>query len=65
MQSLQKNFVEQSELLQMLTIEKEKQEKTFLAQIQELNEIKNSRAWHLVQTLRQVQSWLKPQSGKY
>ena len=63
-QSLQKNFVEQSELLQTLTIEKEKQEKKFLAQIQELNEIKNSRAWHLVQTLRQVQSWLKPQSGK-
>jgi O-antigen biosynthesis protein len=64
-QSLQKKFVEQSELLQTVTIEKENQEKTFLAQIQELNEIKNSRAWHLVQTLRQVQSWLKPQSGKY
>ncbi len=63
-QSLQKNFVEQSELLQTLTIEKEKQEKTFLAQIQQLNEIKNSRFWHLIQGLRKVRSWLKPQSGK-
>jgi O-antigen biosynthesis protein len=59
--SLQKQAGEQEESIRTLMAEKEKSGNTVSSQIQELNEIKSSRAWRLVQVLWRVRAWLRPQ----
>lgn len=55
-------LVEKEQTIQTLTqqiAEREHAVNTMSTQVEELNGIKSSRAWRLVQTLRQVRSWIK------
>jgi O-antigen biosynthesis protein len=59
---------EQKQTIQALTAqvgEKEQLIKLLSVQIQELNEVKSGRVWHLIQGLRKVRSWLTAQTKKF